>query len=207
MDLKEVRAESKLSQVNFAKTIGVSPSAVAKIEAGGMKASPKIIEAVKNVYGVDIEPEVKAAKSAEKKAAKPAAKKAEPVEIKTEPAEKKAKPAAKTAKPAAKKSTSAKKAAKPAEKKARTTEVKAEPAAKESKPIEIKDEEKSVSAAQTAQPAEKKEEPTLAAENVTPVKSEEVIQFESYVKSLVEPAVKSVKVGLLKWLKSVLTRL
>jgi len=201
MDLKEVRAESKLSQVNFAKTIGVSPSAVAKIEAGGMKASPKIIEAVKNVYGVDIEPEVKAAKSAEKKAAKPAAKKAEPVEIKTEPAEKKAKPAAK------KEKTSEKKAAKPAEKKARTTEVKAEPAAKESKPIEIKDEEKSVSAAKTAQPAEKKEEPTLAAENVTPVKSEEVIQFESYVKSLVEPAVKSVKVGLLKWLKSVLTRL
>jgi len=201
MDLKEVRAESKLSQVNFAKTIGVSPSAVAKIEAGGMKASPKIIEAVKNVYGVDIEPEVKAAKSAEKKAAKPAAKKAEPVEIKTEPAEKKAKPAAK------KEKTSEKKAAKPAEKKARTTEVKAEPAAKESKPIEIKDEEKSVSAAQTAQPAEKKEEPTLTAENVTPVKSEEVIQFESYVKSLVEPAVKSVKVGLLKWLKSVLTRL
>jgi DNA-binding XRE family transcriptional regulator len=201
MDLKEVRAESKLSQVNFAKTIGVSPSAVAKIEAGGMKASPKIIEAVKNVYGVDIEPEVKAAKSAEKKAAKPAAKKAEPVEIKTEPAEKKAKPAAK------KEKTSEKKAAKPAEKKAKATEVKAEPAAKESKPIEIKDEEKSVSAVKTVQPAEKKEEPTPAAENVTPVKSEEVVQLESYVKSLVEPAVKSVKVGLLKWLKSVLTRL
>ena len=71
MDLKEVRVQSKLSQANFAKTIGVSASSVANIEAGLRNASPKIIEAVKNVYGVEIEPEVKTAKSAERRRPNP----------------------------------------------------------------------------------------------------------------------------------------
>ena len=94
MDLKELREKTKLSQAAFAKTIGVSPSAVASIESGRMKASAKIIDAVKNTHGEVIEPEVK----------------------KTKPAEKKDKPAVKKAKPAAKKTKAAPKTKKKAEK-------------------------------------------------------------------------------------------
>ena len=93
-------------------------------------------EAVKNVYGVEIEPEVKAAKPTEKnvklaeKPAKTAEKEsktakrkenaadvnAEPAKKKTVPAEKKAKPIAKKPKTTAKKSKPAAGAAKAAEK-------------------------------------------------------------------------------------------
>ena len=44
MDLKELREKTRLSQAAFAKTIGVSPSAIASIEAGRMKASDRIID-------------------------------------------------------------------------------------------------------------------------------------------------------------------
>ena len=56
MNLKEVREKAKLSQAAFAKTIGVSSSAVASVEAGRMKTSQKIIDKVKEVYGEVIEP-------------------------------------------------------------------------------------------------------------------------------------------------------
>ena len=68
MNLKEVREKNKVSQAAFAKAIGVSSSAIASIEAGRMKASQKIIDKVKEVYGEVIEPEVKKVQAAEKKA-------------------------------------------------------------------------------------------------------------------------------------------
>ena len=85
MNLKELREKNKLSQAAFAKTIGVSSSAVASIESGRMKASQKICDKVKEVYGETIEPEVKKIQEAEKKVE---AKVAE-VEKKVEAAEKK----------------------------------------------------------------------------------------------------------------------
>ena len=77
MTLKELREKNKLSQAALAKSIGVSPSAVASIETGKLKPSRKIADAVKNVYGESIEVPAAKAKPAEKKAAKKAAKKAE----------------------------------------------------------------------------------------------------------------------------------
>ena len=91
MTLKELREKNKLSQAALAKSIGVSPSAVASIETGKLKPSQKIADAVKNVYGESIEVPAAKAKPAEKKAAKkakpaaagtkkaPAAKKASPL--------------------------------------------------------------------------------------------------------------------------------
>jgi DNA-binding XRE family transcriptional regulator len=98
MTLKELREKNKLSQAALAKSIGVSPSAVASIETGKLKPSQKIADAVKNVYGESIEVPAAKAKPAEKKAAK------------------KAKPAAAGTKkaPAAKKAPAEKKAAKKA---------------------------------------------------------------------------------------------
>jgi len=98
MTLKELREKNKLSQAALAKSIGVSPSAVASIETGKLKLSRKIADAVKNVYGESIEVPAAKAKPAEKKAAK------------------KAKPAAAGTKkaPAAKKAPAEKKAAKKA---------------------------------------------------------------------------------------------
>ena len=55
MTLKELREKNKLSQAALAKSIGVSPSAVASIETGKLKPSQKIADAVKNVYGESIE--------------------------------------------------------------------------------------------------------------------------------------------------------
>ena len=71
MTLKELREKNKLSQAALAKSIGVSPSAVASIETGKLKPSQKIADAVKNVYVETIEvPAAKEKKPAEKKAAK-----------------------------------------------------------------------------------------------------------------------------------------
>lgn len=51
MTLKEVRKKTGLSQDDFAKSIGISSSAIASIESGRIKPNAKIIEAVKNVHG------------------------------------------------------------------------------------------------------------------------------------------------------------
>ncbi|MBQ5427621.1 MAG: helix-turn-helix transcriptional regulator [Oscillospiraceae bacterium] len=67
MTLKELREKNKLSQAALAKSIGVSPSAVASIETGKLKPSQKIADAVKNVYGESIEVPAAKAKPAEKK--------------------------------------------------------------------------------------------------------------------------------------------
>ena len=112
MTIKELRAQKKLTQSAFAKSIGVGLSTIAGYEAGRIQPSEAVAARIKEMYGAEIAVAPKAAKktkaakpAAEKKAAKPAAKPA---------AEKKA------AKPAAEK-----KAAKPAaEKKAKAVEAK-----------------------------------------------------------------------------------
>ena len=55
MTIKELRTEKKLSQTAFAESIGVSASTIGDIERGRTKVSPKVAEAVKNVYGVEVE--------------------------------------------------------------------------------------------------------------------------------------------------------
>jgi len=112
MTLKEVREKNKLSQAAFAKTIEVSSSAIASIESGRMKASQKICDKVKEVYGETIEPEVKKVQEAEKK-----------VEAKVEAAEKKVEAAEKKVAEVEKKAANT---AKKVEKKAADTKVKAE---------------------------------------------------------------------------------
>ena len=55
MTIKELREKYNLSQSALAKAIGVSSSAISNMESGRMKASAKIADAVKNVYGEVIE--------------------------------------------------------------------------------------------------------------------------------------------------------
>jgi transcriptional regulator with XRE-family HTH domain len=97
MTIKELRTEKKLSQTAFAESIGVSASTIGDIERGRTKVSPKVAEAVKNVYGVEVElGETAAAEAAEKAKAKADAA-AKPAKEKTE---KKAAAPKKTAKTA-----------------------------------------------------------------------------------------------------------
>lgn len=88
MTIRELRAQEKLSQSEFARRIGVSQVTVSMIETGRIKVSPKVAAAVKKACGVDVgdgdsgKPDVKkparkgpaAKKTAEKKVSKPAAK-------------------------------------------------------------------------------------------------------------------------------------
>ena len=92
MTLKDVRKKTGLSQAEFAKTLGVSSSAVSNVECGLRKPSSNIKEAIKKVYGEVIDAGTAAAKPAEKKT-KPAAKKAKPAQKKEKPADAKAEPA------------------------------------------------------------------------------------------------------------------
>ena len=94
MTLKDVRKKTGLSQAEFAKTLGVSSSAVSNVECGLRKPSSNIKEAIKKVYGEVIDAGTAAAKPAEKKT-KPAAKKAKPAQKKEKPADAKAEPAEK----------------------------------------------------------------------------------------------------------------
>lgn len=120
MTIKELRAQKKLTQSAFAKSIGVGLSTIAGYEAGRIQPSEAVAARIKEMYGAEIAVAPKAAKktkaakpAAEKKAAKPAAEKkaAKPA------AEKKAK--AVEAKPAAvrkappRKTRAAKKSAEP----------------------------------------------------------------------------------------------
>lgn len=130
-NIKELREERKLSQAAFAKSIGIGLSTVANYEKGRINPSQKVVDKIKEVYGVVITAEEKAAAPVEKKAEvkKTEAKKAEPKKA-AAPAEKKTeakkaetkKAAAPAKKPAAKKAAPAKK---PAAKKAEPTEKKA----------------------------------------------------------------------------------
>ena len=174
MTLKDVRKKTGLSQAEFAKTLGVSSSAVSNVECGLRKPSSNIKEAIKKVYGEVIDAGTAAAKPAEKKT-KPAAKKAKPGSKKAKPAQKKEKSAdakaepaevkaapvkaeAKKTKLAAKKGKPAAKKAKPSKEKAKSEDKKANPAEK----IELASEVKTVVPEVKAEPAEVKEEPVKA---------------------------------------------
>lgn len=164
MNLKEVREKAKLSQAAFAKTIGVSSSAVASVEAGRMKTSQKIIDKVKEVYGEVIEPEVKKVQAAEKK-----------VEEKIEAVEKKAEAVVNGAI-----ETKEKAEKKVAETKEKVAETKAKAAKAKAKAVETTTKAKAVAAK-----AEKKVKKTTkaasavaagAVKKVLPKKPEVVIQ-------------------------------
>lgn len=167
MTLKDVRKKTGLSQAEFAKTLGVSSSAVSNVECGFRKPSSNIKEAIKKVYGEVIDAGTSAAKPAEKKT-KPAAKKAKPGSKKAKPAQKKEKPADAKAEPAEvkaapvkaeeKKTKPAAKKGKPAAKKAKSEDKKANPAEKNELPSDVK----TVLPEVKAEPAEVKEEPVKA---------------------------------------------
>ena len=160
MNLKEVRENNKLSQAAFAKTIGVSSSAVASVEAGRMKVSQKIIDKVKEVYGEVIEPEVKKIQEAEKKA-----------EEKVEKVEKKAEAvvndAVETAKKVEKKAAQTKTKAAQTKEKAAQTKAKAAQTKSKAKAAAAKAEKKTAATAKKAADAVKK---------VLPKKADVVIQ-------------------------------
>ena len=62
--IKELRASQKLSQAAFAKTIGISTASVGAYETGRINPSEKVLEKIKEVYGVDLSHKpVKASKS------------------------------------------------------------------------------------------------------------------------------------------------
>ena len=160
MNLKEIREKAKLSQAAFAKTIGVSSSAVASVEAGRMKVSQKIIDQVKEVYGEVIEPEVKKIQEAEKKA-----------EEKVEKVEKKAEAvvndAVETAKKVEKKAAQTKTKAAQTKEKAAQTKAKAAQTKSKAKAAAAKAEKKTAATAKKAADAVKK---------VLPKKADVVIQ-------------------------------
>ena len=160
MNLKEVRENNKLSQAAFAKTIGVSSSAVASVEAGRMKASQKIIDKVNEVYGVVIEPEVKKVQEVEKK-----------VEAKVEAVEKKAEAAVNEVVETAKKVE--KKAAETA---AKATQAKAKVAQTKAKAAQTKSKAKAAAVKAEKKTAETAKKAAVAVKKVLPKKADVVIQ-------------------------------
>lgn len=91
MTVQELRKKYQLSQAALAKAVGVSTSAIGAIEAGRMKVSAKIADAIKNVYDEAVELEAKAketkasgrkSKTAAKESKEKAAKKAKAVKEK-----------------------------------------------------------------------------------------------------------------------------
>ena len=109
--IKELRIEKKLSQSAFAKSIGISLSSVSHYEKGMVNPGKKVLEKIKEVYGVDVSapapveavaeapaPEAKkgrgkkAAPAPEKPRAKKAAAKAEKAPAVKKPRGKKAAP-------------------------------------------------------------------------------------------------------------------
>ena len=160
MNLKEVRENNKLSQAAFAKTIGVSSSAVASVEAGRMKASQKIIDKVNEVYGVVIEPEVKKVQEVEKK-----------VEAKVEAVEKKAEAAVNEVVETAKKVEK-----KAAETKAKATQAKAKVAETKAKAAQTKSKAKAAAVKAEKKTAETAKKAAATVKKVLPKKAEVVIQ-------------------------------
>ncbi|MBR2697068.1 MAG: helix-turn-helix transcriptional regulator [Clostridia bacterium] len=97
MTIKEFRQSQGLSQPKLAKALGIGVSTVGGYETGKINPSQKVLDKIKEVYGVDLSaPEAAPAK----KAAKPAK---EEKPAKAAPAKKAAKPVKeeKPAKPAA----------------------------------------------------------------------------------------------------------
>ena len=63
MDIKELRKSKKLTQAAFAEAIGVKTPTVTAIENGRRKMRGEVIAKIKEVFGVDVEQEVKTVKS------------------------------------------------------------------------------------------------------------------------------------------------
>ena len=160
MNLKEVRENNKLSQAAFAKTIGVSSSAVASVEAGRMKASQKIIDKVNEVYGVVIEPEVKKVQEVEKK-----------VEAKVEEVEKKTEAAVNEVVETVKKVEK-----KAAETKEKAAKAKAKVAQTKAKAAQTKTKAKAAAAKAEKKTAETAKKAAVAVKKVLPKKADVVIQ-------------------------------
>ena len=160
MNLKEVRENNKLSQAAFAKTIGVSSSAVASVEAGRMKASQKIIDKVNEVYGVVIEPEVKKVQEVEKK-----------VEAKVEEFEKKTEAAVNEVVETVKKVEK-----KAAETKEKAAKAKAKVAQTKAKAAQTKSKAKAAAAKAEKKTAETAKKAAVAVKKVLPKKADVVIQ-------------------------------
>ena len=68
MNIKELRKSKKLTQAAFAEAIGVKAANITAIETGRRKMTEEVISKIKEVFGVDVETEVKATTS--KKSAK-----------------------------------------------------------------------------------------------------------------------------------------
>ena len=93
MTIKEFRQSQGLSQPKLAKALGIGVSTVGGYETGKINPSQKVLDKIREVYGVDLS-------APAKKTRKKAAPKAEKAEAKAAPAKKAAKPA-KAEKPAA----------------------------------------------------------------------------------------------------------
>ena len=78
MTIKELREEKELSQEELAKELGCSSNSISQYETGKRKPSDKIVEKIKQVYGIVIEATTLSAKVVAEKAvvAKDAASKA-----------------------------------------------------------------------------------------------------------------------------------
>ena len=79
MNIKELRKSKKLTQAAFAEAIGVKAGNITAIETGRRKMTEEVHSKIKEVFGVDVEPEVKkkaATKKTEKKTTKKTTKKA-----------------------------------------------------------------------------------------------------------------------------------
>ena len=97
MTLKELRKIKGLTQGGLAAALGLSASAIAKVESGRGNVSENMLTKIKEVYGIDLNtdsvPEAEPAAEPEKKSAR--GKKAEPAATpKKTPRGKKAEPAA-----------------------------------------------------------------------------------------------------------------
>ena len=71
MNIKELRKSKNLTQAAFAETIGLKAPTITSIETGRRKMTEEVQSKIKEVFGVDVETEVKATakKKSEKKAA------------------------------------------------------------------------------------------------------------------------------------------
>ena len=54
MTIRELRATNKLTQAQFARMIGVSPSTVGQLENGRMSVSDRIADRIWEVFGVEV---------------------------------------------------------------------------------------------------------------------------------------------------------
>ena len=77
MTIKEFRLAQGLSQPKLAHALGIGVSTIGGYESGRINPSQKVIEKIKEIYGIDLEARQEA--PVEEKAAQPAGRKAAPV--------------------------------------------------------------------------------------------------------------------------------